>query len=386
MGTTPFKFETKLIHGGEPEPRICGAVNMPIFQSSTFEYKEDVGYHQIRYIRLNNTPNHDVLHKKLAELEMAEDAIVAASGMGAITTTLLSILKPGDHLLAQDCLYGGTLDFVLQDLKTFGVFVDFIDGAKPETWEKKITPKTKAFYVETITNPLMQVIDLKKVIELSKAHQLISLIDNTFASPFNFRPSEIGFDISLHSCSKYLNGHSDLVAGAAIGKVDLVASIRKKLNILGATLDPHACFLLHRGMKTLALRMRYQNQSALEIAQFLESHNAIESVYYPGLGSNPSHVIASDLLDGYGGMVGFEVRGGVTAAEKFIKQLTIAAVAPSLGGPETLITRPATTSHAGISEEARKTAGISDSLIRLSVGLEATEDLIADFEQALSIF
>ncbi len=376
-------LETKLIHAGEPEPLIGGAVSMPIFQSSTFEYAGQTSYHDLKYIRLNNTPNHVALHEKLASLENAEAALVMASGMAAITTTLLTVLSSGDHVLAQDCLYGGTHDFLTKDFTSFGISFDFIDGDDPDSWKDNLRSNTKAIYVETITNPLLHVADLKAVVEFAKQHDLVSLIDNTFSSPINFRPPEWGFDLSLHSCTKYLNGHSDIVAGAVIGRADMIETIRHRLNHLGGSLDPHACFLLHRGMKTLAVRVRYQNESALRIAKFLEGHPAIEKVNYPGLESHPKHQRARELFDGFGGMLSFELKNGMEAAEHFIQNTTLPIIAPSLGGVETLVTRPATTSHAGLSPEDRQRMGISEGLIRLSVGIEATEDIIEDFGQAL---
>jgi cystathionine beta-lyase/cystathionine gamma-synthase len=376
-------LETKLIHAGEPEPLVSGAVSMPIFQSATFEYSGQSSYHDLKYIRLNNTPNHVALHEKLASLENAEAALVMASGMAAITTTLLTVLSSGDHVLTQDCLYGGTHDFITKDFATFGISFDFIDGDDPDSWKSQLRPNTKAIYFETITNPLLQVGDLKAVVEFARTHDLVSMIDNTFSSPFNFRPPEWGFDLSLHSCTKYLNGHSDIVAGAVIGRAGLIEKIRHKLNHLGGSLDPHACFLLHRGMKTLAVRVKYQNESALRIAKFLEDHPAVEKVNYPGLESHPGYQRARQLFDGFGGMLSFELKNGLEAAGRFIRNTTLPIRAPSLGGVETLITRPATTSHSGLSPEDRQRLGISDSLIRLSVGIEANEDIIEDFQQAL---
>jgi cystathionine beta-lyase/cystathionine gamma-synthase len=376
-------LDTKLIHSGEPKPLIEGAVSIPIFQSSTFAAEGEPGYYNLKYIRLNNTPNHVALHQKLAAAENAETALVTASGMAAISTTLLAILSTGDHLLAQDCLYGGTHDFITEDLPACGIAVDFINGTDPESWESKRRSNTRAILVETLTNPLLQVADLKAVVEFAKKNGIVSLIDNTFASPVNFRPAEWGFDLSLHSGTKYLNGHSDIVAGAVIGSSTLIDPIARKLARLGGSLDPHACFLLHRGMKTLGVRMRYQNDSALKLAQFLESHPTIEKVHYPGLKSHAGHIRAGALLDGFGGMMSFEVKGGVKVADWILENVTLPISAPSLGGVESLITRPAATTHAGVPPEDRRAMGISDSLIRLSVGLEATEDLMEDFEQAL---
>lgn len=378
------KLETKIIHAGEPDPRIAGAVSMPIFQTAMFEYDgEDAGYHDIRYIRLNNTPNHIVLQNKLAAVENAEAALVAASGMAAISAALLTMLSAGDHLLAQDNLYGGTHDFITKDLPALGITYDFIDGNDPASWKHKLKPTTRALYVEAMSNPMLQVTDLKAAVTFANAHGLVSMIDNTFASPCNFRPAEWGYDLSLHSCTKYLNGHSDIVAGAVIGRAGLVENIRRKLNHLGGSLDPHACFLLHRGMKTLAVRMRQQNESALRLARFLSAHRAVAQVNYPGLESHPQHHIAKELFNGYSGMMSFELKEGLSAAKRFIDAVKIPLKAPSLGGIETLVTRPATTSHVGMPAEERKRLGITDSLIRVSIGIEATEDLLADFEQAL---
>src|SRR5579864_3541648 len=273
-------IETKLIHSGEPEPRIGDAVAMPIFQSATFAYRGEQNYHDLRYIRLSNTPNHDVLHRKLAALENAEAALVAGSGMAAISTTLLALLGAGDRLLAQGCLYGGTHDLLTADLPALQIGTDFIDANDPTSWREQLTERTRAIYVETVSNPLMSVADLGAVVDFAAAHGLVSIIDNTFASPVNFRPAEAGFDLSVHSCTKYLNGHSDIVAGAVIGRADLVETINRGLGHLGGSLDPHACFLLHRGMKTLAVRMRHQNESALRLARFLEQHPGVAAVHY----------------------------------------------------------------------------------------------------------
>ncbi len=383
MERTGRQLETKLIHAGEPSPLIEGAVSMPIFQSATFEYRGEQDYHSLRYIRLNNTPNHDALHQKLAAIENAEAALVTSSGMAAIATTLLALLGAGDHLLAQNCLYGGTYGLLVNDFPLLGIGVDFIDGNRPSDWQPRLKPRTRVIYVETIANPLIEIADLKAVVEFAKTHHLISVIDNTFASPVNFRPSEWGFDLSLHSCTKYLNGHSDIVAGAVIGRASLIEKINRKLAHLGGALDPHACFLLQRGLKTLAVRVRHQNQTALKIARFLEAHPAIEAINYLGLERHPNHARARELFDGFGGMLSFELRGGVKEAEEFIARLSLPISAPSLGGVESLITRPAATSHAGLSAAERLRARIADRLIRLSVGLESADDLIEDLDRAL---
>tara|TARA_B100001750_G_C15492980_1_gene592414 strand:+ start:175 stop:1326 length:1152 start_codon:yes stop_codon:yes gene_type:complete len=377
------KIDTKLIHSGEPKPRIGGAVSLPIFQTAMYEYEEEDSYHDIKYIRLNNTPNHIALQKKLAALENAESSLVTASGMAAITTSLLTFLGKGDHFLIQNTLYGGTHTFVNHELEKWGISFDFIDGTSSDKWEGKLRPETKVIYVESMTNPLLQVTDLKAVTAFAREHNLISIVDNTFPSPINFRPSEWGFDLSCHSCTKYLNGHSDIVAGCVIGSAELIGKITHQLNHLGGTLDPHACFLLHRGVKTLALRMARHNKSAFKIAQFLENHAEVERVNYPGLETNLYNKSAKELFDGFSGMLSFELKGGLESAKKLLKKVTLSVIAPSLGGVESLITLPATTSHSGMSPEERQRVGISDSLVRMSVGIEDGDDLVADLEQAL---
>jgi cystathionine beta-lyase/cystathionine gamma-synthase len=383
MSESSLRIETKLVHAGEPLPRIAGAVEMPIFQSATYEYSGEGSYHDVRYLRTNNTPSQLALGAKIAALESAPAALVTASGMAAISTTLLTVLSAGDHLLAQSCLYGGTYDLMSREFATLGLAVDFIDADRRESWPARLRPNTRAIYVEAMTNPLLQVADLRAVVEFARAHNLISIIDNTFASPINFRPIEAGFDLSIHSATKYLNGHADIVAGVVAGGAELIERIRHKANHLGGSLDPHAAFLLSRGLKTLALRVRYQNDSALRIARFLEGHRAVECVHYAGLESHPRHARARSLFAGFGGVLSFELKGSASRADEFAARVRIPIVAPSLGGVHTLLTRPATTSHAGLSPEERSRLGISEGLLRLSVGIESTDDLLEDLEQAL---
>ena len=383
MSKNSFDFTTELVHAGEPEPRIEGAVSMPIFQSSTYEYSGEGQYDDIRYIRLNNTPNHKAIQKKLAVIECAESALVTSSGMSAITATLLTFLKQGDHLLSHKSLYGGTASFILEDLPRYGITFDLIDTTDPSGWSMMLKPNTKVIYTETITNPMLEVPELGAIVDFAKENNLISMIDNTFASPVLFSPSELGFDISLHSCTKYINGHSDIVAGAVIGSDKLIKIITSRMNHFGGSLNPGACFLLHRAIKTLELRMIRQSKNAGQIALFLENHPEILSVNYPGLVSNNSYERAKKYLSGFSAMVSFEVVGGKTRSIKFMDQLDIAINAPSLGGVETLITLPALSSHSGMDPAERVKAGITDSLIRLSVGIESVDDLITDLDQAL---
>jgi cystathionine beta-lyase/cystathionine gamma-synthase len=382
--TASYKhIETQLVHAGEPLPRIAGAVEMPIFQSATYEYQGEESYHDLRYLRTNNTPSQLALHGKIAALESAEAALVSASGMAAISTTLLTVLSSGDHLLAQSCLYGGTHDLITGELPKLGISADFIDAQRPDSWAALLRPTTRAIYVESMTNPLLEVADLEGVVRFARAHRLVSIIDNTLATPVNFRPLELGFDLSVHSATKYLNGHSDIVAGAVAGAAATIERIRHRANHLGGCLDPHAAFLLKRGLKTLALRVRFQNESTLRIAQFLETHPRVARVNYAGLESHPQQQRARRLFTGFGGLLSFELKGAASRAEEFAQRVRIPTVAPSLGGVHTLLTRPATTSHAGLSRADRERLGIGEGLLRLSVGIESTEDLLEDFRQAL---
>jgi cystathionine gamma-synthase/cystathionine gamma-lyase/cystathionine beta-lyase len=304
--------------------------------------------------------------------------------MAAVTTALLSLVRAGDHLLASDCLYGGTHDFLTNHAADLGWRYDFVDVNRPETWEAARTPQTKAFLVETITNPLMRVGRLREIVDFARREHLVTVIDNTFASPVNFRPLAAGFDLCFHSATKYLGGHSDLVAGCVMGSREAVDRVRRTLNHFGGSLDPHTGFLLARGIKTLALRVRAQNQNAMGLATFLEGHREVAAVNYPGLASHPDHGHAAELLSGFGGMLSLRLRGGEAAAEVLLDALRLPYAAPSLGGVESLITRPAATSQAGMRPEDRERLGITDDLVRVSCGIEGQQDLIADFDQALA--
>jgi cystathionine beta-lyase/cystathionine gamma-synthase len=377
-------METLAVHGGERRPGPDGSVVYPIYQGTVYSIEPGTGYHDLPYIRLNSTPSQRYLHDKLAALEGAEASVATASGMAAVATTLLSLLRVGDHLLASDCLYGGTHDFLTQHAEDLGWRYSFVDVHRPETWTAARTPQTKVFLVETITNPMMRVGLLREIADFAGREGMLTVIDNTFATPVNFRPLQAGFDLCIHSATKYLGGHSDLVAGAVMGSTELIDQVRRTLNLYGGSLDPHAGFLLARGIKTLALRVRAQNDNGAALADFLSGHPEVAAVNYPGLASHPDHKHAADLLSGFGGMLSLRLRGGDTAAEALLDALRLPAVAPSLGGVETLITRPAVTSHAGMSLEDRERLGITSDLIRVSCGIEGTQDLIADFDQALA--
>ena len=384
MPTERGSIETVAVHGGERRPGPEGSAVFPIYQSTVYSMGPGTAYHDIPYIRLNSTPSQRYLHDKLAALEGAEAALAPSSGMAAVTTTLLSTLRAGDHLLAGDSLYGGTHDFLTQHSEDLGWRCTFVDVNRPETWAAARTRQTKVFLVETITNPMVRVGLLDEIVAFGRREGLLTVIDNTFATPVNFRPLAAGFDLCFHSATKYLGGHSDLVAGCIMGSARLVERVRRTLNHFGGSLDPHTGFLLARGVKTLALRVRAQNENATALAHFLASHPAVAAVHYPGLASHPDHAHAAKLLSGFGGMLSLRLRGGEEAAEALLGAVQLAYPAVSLGGVETLITRPATSTHAGMRPEDRERLGITPDLVRVSCGIEAQQDLIADFSQALA--
>lgn len=372
--------DTNAIHAGVPRPGIRGAVIQPIFQSAIYEIHGDA---EPGYIRYGNTPNHETLGAKIAALEGVEAAVAGGSGMAAISAAILSHVSAGDHIIAQNSLYGGTFHFLTGHLPKLGVTTTFVDPDDHDAWRKALTPTTRLFWCETLTNPLVQMPDLEGIAGFCKASGIVSMIDNTFATPINFNPASMGFDLIMHSASKYLNGHSDILAGVLAGSAKTIERCNKTLRTFGGALDPHACYLLDRGLKTLGVRVRQQCSSALRIADFLHSHPAVERVHFPGLVSSRSHDRAKKLLRAFGGMLSFEARGGIEIADAALSRLQIFTVAGSLGGAESLICRPATASHRSVPREERMAMGISDGLIRVSVGLEDPQDLMNDLDQAL---
>ena len=375
---------TVAVHGGERRPGPEGSIVFPIFQSTVYATSEREVPADIDYIRMSNTPSQSYLHDKLAALEGAEAAVATASGMSALTSILGTFLHTGDHLLAARGLYGGTYSYIAEHIGGLGVDHSFIDAQDPAAWEASVTPETKVFLVEGISNPLMRVTHLEEVVEFARSHGLLTVIDNTFATPINFKPLSAGFDICFHSATKYLNGHSDIAAGVVLGIKDKVEAVRKTLTQLGGSLDPHAGYLLARGLKTLALRVRSQNENAQALAEFLDEDPRVEEVHYPGLKSHPDHERGMKLMSAFGGVLSFRLTEGTAqTADDVMARLQIAHAAASLGGVETLVSRPAATSHATLSSAQRAEAGISDDLIRVSCGIEAPHDLLADFDQAL---
>jgi len=384
MSENNKRLETRVVHAGSPHPRIHGAAVTPIFQCAVYEHlAEGSAYGDVLYPRLGNLPNQLLLENRLASLESGERALISASGMAAISTALLTTVPPGGHLLIDAGLYGGTHSFVSGDFRRMGRSFDFIDGMQPKGWEALVRPETRAIYVESMTNPLLHVPDHAAVVEFARRHRLRALIDNTFATPVNFLPLEFGYDIALHSCTKYLNGHSDLVAGAAIGPAAALDAMRQLQQHLGAALDPNSCFLLERGMRTLVLRVERQNANALELARRLQQLPSVECVHYPGLESHPQHARAKELFLGFGGMLSFEPAGGAPAARRLLERLKLILPGPSLGGVESLATRPVTTSHAGLDDAELERLGIGQGLVRLSVGIEDPGDIAEDLEGAL---
>jgi cystathionine beta-lyase/cystathionine gamma-synthase len=375
---------TLAVHGGERRPGPGGSLVFPVYQAAVFASEPGTEYHDIKYPRLSTTPSHHYLHAKLAALEGGEAAVATASGMAALTTVLLSFLRSGDHFLVSDCLYGGTHDFITHHAEDLGWSYTFVDTRDRSSWAAAKTPRTRLFLAESISNPLIRVPDLREVVRFARQEGLMTVIDNTFASPVNFRPLEAGFDLVCHSATKYLNGHSDLCAGCVVGNAPLVERVRKTLNHYGGTLDPHACFLLARGLKTLALRVRAQNANADVLARFLASHPQVAEVNYPGLPASPDHAPATELFSGYGGVLSFRLRGGAVAAQSLLSALRIPSVAPSLGSVETLITVPALTSHAGMHADERGRIGVTEDLVRVSCGIEDAQDLVDDFRRALA--
>ena len=377
---------TDVVHAGSPRPRIEGAVVTPIFQSANYLMADESAYDEVRYIRLSNTPSHHSLHARLAAIESGEAAMVTASGMAAISAAILAFVGSGEHLLAQRTLYGGTQTFLDHDgprLNVSHTAIDLTDRDRPASWERALRPETRMMLLESISNPLMEVGDLEAAVKFAKSHDLVTLIDSTFASPVNFRPREIGIDLVAHSATKYLNGHSDIVAGAVIGSAEQVERVRHLLVHLGGSLDPHACFLFERGLKTLVLRVERQNESAMRLARFLAGRQEVRKVNYSGLEDDPSHPFAAKLFSGFGGMLSFYA-DSAERAERFLDRVRIPLHAASLGGVETLVVRPSRSSHLGLEPEDRERLGITDDLVRVSVGIENADELIEDFGQALA--
>jgi len=380
---------TKCVHGAEIPDTFAGSVTTPIYQTSTFVFKdgEEIAKavkgekDSYVYTRWNN-PTVERLEEKLAILEEAEDCAFFSSGMAAISTAVLSLVKRNDYVVAIRDLYGETYRLFNEILPSLGVNVILIDTNNVNQLEGALQKEPRIVYIETPTNPTLKVVDISLFAKLAHEKGSLLLIDNTFASPVNQRPSRYGADLIIHSATKYLNGHADVIAGAVAGDKETIKRIKRFRRVLGGTLDPHAAWLILRGIKTMAIRVRTQNYNAQRLAEYLDKHPKVERVYYPGLKNHPQHYVAVKQMSGFGGMLSFEIKGSKSKAIKFTESLRVAYLAASLGGVETLVSQPSTVTHTQMNQEERKKAGISDTLIRVSVGIEDVEDIINDFEQA----
>jgi cystathionine beta-lyase len=367
---------TQSVHAGSPGDPLYGGVVNPIYLSSAYDYEETV-----RYPRYYNTPNQLAVAEKITALENGEDGLVFSSGMAAIMTSLFAMVKMGDHIIFQNDLYGGTHHAALHELNRYGITYTMVDATDPSNFEKAIRKETKVIYIETPSNPLLKITDIKKVAAIAKKHKLVTIIDNTFASPVNQNPIDLGIDIVTHSGTKYIGGHSDLCCGLMVSSKKLTNKIKASAMHFGGSLDAQTCYLVERSLKTIVLRVNQQNSNAMTIARFLESESKVGKVFYPGLKTHPLHSIAKKQMPGgFGGMLSFEVKG---RPDKFMKKLKYIKRAVSLGGVESTINSPMRTSHSKLTAEERKAAGISDKLVRLSVGIEDPTDLINDIKQAL---
>ncbi|HEY1079201.1 MAG TPA: cystathionine gamma-synthase [Bdellovibrio sp.] len=379
--TENLGFSTRAIHAGQAPDPTTGAIMTPVYLTSTY-VQESPGVHKgWEYTRTHN-PTRSAYEKCLANLEGGKHGFAFASGCAA-TTTVMHLLKGGDHVIAMDDMYGGTFRLFDKILKHDGMEFSFVDLTKVENFEKAVKPNTKLVWLETPTNPTLKLVDIKKIAAIAKSKGILVAVDNTFMSPYFQRPLELGADIVVHSATKYIGGHSDIVSGiAVVSRDDLAERMAFLSNGIGATLSPFDSFMCLRSLKTLPLRMKAHQSNAMAVAKFLESHPKVEKVLYPGLESHPQHALAKEQMHGYGGMITFYIKGGLNSARKFLENVNVFSLAESLGGVESLIEHPAIMTHASVPPETRKVLGIDDSLIRLSVGVEDLEDLLTDLKAA----
>jgi cystathionine gamma-synthase len=383
-------LSTRAIHAGEDRQRYADAITTPIVQTATFVFKDTReieaytrgGKLRYEYGRYGN-PTEKVAERRLADLEGAEDCVVFGSGMSAVVTTILALVRSGDHIVITDDAYKKTLEFCSSYIGRFGVECTIVPFGDYAALDAAVGPRTRFIISESPTNPYLNIFDLDKLREIARKHKILTLIDSTFATPMNQRPLEWGVDLVIHSCTKYLAGHNDILAGTVLGRKELIDQIRDLHKAMGGVIDPHCCYLLLRGLKTFAVRMAVQNASAMTAARFLEGHPCVQRVYYPGLESHPHYEIARAQMSGFGGVVTFEVKGGLAAAKRFLDSLKLCFIAPSLGGVETLITHPASVSYYSLTRSQRYALGIKDNLIRLALGVEDVNDIMGDLDQAL---
>lgn len=376
-------FETKAIHAGQEPDSATGAVIVPIYQTSTYA-QESPGRHKgYEYTRSQN-PTRKALEACAASLENGKYGLAFASGMAAINN-VMNLLSAGDHVVSTDDVYGGTYRIFERVFRQYGISYTFVDSTKTENIRNAITAKTKVIWIETPTNPLLKLVDIREAARLAKKAGALCVVDNTFATPFFQKPLDLGADVVVHSTTKYLGGHSDVVGGlAALNDEAVYQKLKFYQNAVGGTPGPFDCFLVMRGLKTLGVRMERHFKNALKVAGFLEGHPAVEKVVFPWLESHPQHELAKSQMSGMSGMISFEIKGGIEAARRFLEKVRIFTLAESLGGVESLIEHPAIMTHASLPKEVREKNGITDGLIRLSVGLEHPVDLIEDLEQAFA--
>jgi cystathionine beta-lyase/cystathionine gamma-synthase len=375
-------LSTTAIHGGATPPAPGMGVSSPLVQS--VNYAQETGTSDgLLYTRYGNTPNADRVQRRLALLEGSEAALVLSSGMGATACAMLALLRSGDHLVSSSWIYGGTRKLFSEDLPGMGIEVTFVNPLEPRAWRRALKKTTRVIFLESPVNPTCRVLELTSLQHLAHSEGIALVVDSTFASPVNFRPIEHGVDVVIHSATKYLNGHHDILAGVVCGNEPLIDEVRRKMMVWGQAPDPFACWLLERGLKTLDVRVRRQNENAMRIAEWCSRRPEIAKVHYPGLPSHPDHEIAKTLLDGFGGMMAIELKGAGPAAIRFAKALKIFAYAASLGGVDSLVIEPRYSSHAHMTPDERAKIGIPDGFLRMSIGIEDADDLIADIEQAL---
>ncbi|HSA56626.1 MAG TPA: PLP-dependent aspartate aminotransferase family protein [Gemmatimonadaceae bacterium] len=377
----PHALATRVLHGGTASS-VNDPVVTPLVQSVNFVQPTGTA-EGLRYPRYGNVPNAEHLQQRLAALEGAEQALVLASGMGALVCAMLALLRPGDHLLASTWIYGGARRLFEEEFPALGIGVTLIDPSITREWRRRLRRETRAIFLEVPSNPTCRVPDIKPVRQLTKELGLALVVDSTFASPINLRPLEHGADVVVHSATKYLNGHNDVLGGVVLGTASYVEEVRQKMMVWGQAPDPFACWLMERGLKTLDVRVRRQNESAMRIAEWAAERKEIQRVHYAGLPAHPDHAFAKAIMSGFGGMLAFELAGGGKAAERFLKRLKLIKHAPSLGGVETIVSEPRYTSHAHLTAPQRTAVGVPDGFVRLSVGIEDAGDLIGDLEGAL---
>ncbi len=369
---------TQSVHAGSVGDSVHKGIVNPIFPSAAYDYE---GTEQTQYPRYFNTPNQRAVAEKIAALENGEDGLIFSSGLAAIMTSLFAFLKQGDHAVLQKDLYGGTFNAVTVEFPRYGIEYTLVDGTKPQEFEHAVKPNTKVIYIETPSNPTLTITDIKAVSAIAKKHGIVTIIDNTFASPINQNPIDMGIDVVTHSGTKYIGGHSDLCCGAAVASTEYTKKIWNSAFHFGGSLDAHTCWLVERSLKTIVLRVRQQNENALKLAHWLKTQKKVGRVYYPGLPDHPGHEIAkAQMPGGFGGMLSFEVQGDPHA---FMDRLRLIKRALSLGGVESTICSSVRTSHAKMTAEERAKINVTDNLVRLSVGIEEAEDLMGDIEQAM---